>query len=103
MAVAAAARSDGAVDSRSERRAAIGRMMQEQRRLDQFEFHDVQPARRIADHVDAGIDRPRWRGRQRLRRKDPRGIRTEEHTSELQSLMRLSYAVFCLKKQKRQN
>src|SRR3546814_3757232 len=25
--------------------------------------------------------------------------RTEEHTSELQSLMRLSYAVFCLKKQ----
>src|SRR3546814_4865868 len=26
------------------------------------------------------------------------GIRSEEHTSELQSLMRLSYAVFCLKK-----
>src|SRR3546814_7756818 len=26
--------------------------------------------------------------------------RSEEHTSELQSLMRLSYAVFCLKKQK---
>src|SRR3546814_10480070 len=26
--------------------------------------------------------------------------RTEEHTSELQSLMRLSYAVFCLKKKK---
>src|SRR3546814_8498541 len=28
--------------------------------------------------------------------------RSEEHTSELQSLMRLSYAVFCLKKQKTQ-
>src|SRR3546814_2777392 len=27
-------------------------------------------------------------------------VRSEEHTSELQSLMRLSYAVFCLKKQK---
>src|SRR3546814_8702242 len=27
-------------------------------------------------------------------------IRSEEHTSELQSLMRISYAVFCLKKQK---
>src|SRR3546814_1291122 len=27
--------------------------------------------------------------------------RSEEHTSELQSLMRISYAVFCLKKQKR--
>src|SRR3546814_4190562 len=29
-----------------------------------------------------------------------RGIRSEEHTSELQSLMRISYAVFCLKKKK---
>src|SRR3546814_3165842 len=28
--------------------------------------------------------------------------RSEEHTSELQSLMRISYAVFCLKKKKRQ-
>src|SRR3546814_1018144 len=27
-----------------------------------------------------------------------RGMRSEEHTSELQSLMRISYAVFCLKK-----
>src|SRR3546814_10715709 len=27
-------------------------------------------------------------------------VRSEEHTSELQSLMRISYAVFCLKKQK---
>src|SRR3546814_9305922 len=30
----------------------------------------------------------------------PRG-RSEEHTSELQSLMRISYAVFCLKKKKK--
>src|SRR3546814_353318 len=30
----------------------------------------------------------------------PRGQRSEEHTSELQSLMRISYAVFCLKKKK---
>src|SRR3546814_4302136 len=29
-------------------------------------------------------------------------IRSEEHTSELQSLMRISYAVFCLKKKTRQ-
>src|SRR3546814_5587888 len=28
----------------------------------------------------------------------PAGARSEEHTSELQSLMRISYAVFCLKK-----
>src|SRR3546814_3116971 len=45
-----------------------------------------------------------WR-RYRLRRPDPgqghhqrRVLRSEEHTSELQSLMRNSYAVFCLKK-----
>src|SRR3546814_6848610 len=31
------------------------------------------------------------------------GARSEEHTSELQSLMRISYAVFCLTKQKVQN
>src|SRR3546814_7353877 len=29
----------------------------------------------------------------------PDSFRSEEHTSELQSLMRISYAVFCLKKQ----
>src|SRR3546814_8356159 len=40
------------------------------------------------------------------RRHDPhalqvrRTVRSEEHTSELQSLMRISYAVFCLKKKK---
>src|SRR3546814_5156088 len=30
-------------------------------------------------------------------------VRSEEHTSELQSLMRISYAVFCLKKKKHQS
>src|SRR3546814_9646925 len=37
--------------------------------------------------------RPRGTGRTRT-------ARSEEHTSELQSLMRISYAVFCLKKKK---
>src|SRR3546814_3815542 len=32
---------------------------------------------------------------------EKRLLRSEEHTSELQSLMRISYAVFCLKKKKR--
>src|SRR3546814_5268745 len=43
--------------------------------------------------------RPAARHRDRLRqqRVEPRE-RSEEHTSELQSLMRISYAVFCLKK-----
>src|SRR3546814_7809990 len=31
------------------------------------------------------------------------GMRSEEHTSELQSLMRISYAVFCLKKKNKTN
>src|SRR3546814_4751708 len=35
--------------------------------------------------------------RERIRDRD---LRSEEHTSELQSLMRISYAVFCLKKKK---
>src|SRR3546814_7095500 len=30
-------------------------------------------------------------------------VRSEEHTSELQSLMRISYAVFCLKKKKKKH
>src|SRR3546814_3963297 len=42
-----------------------------------------------------------------LRRANPDyailGERSEEHTSELQSLMRISYAVFCLKKKNQHN
>src|SRR3546814_2236640 len=37
----------------------------------------------------------------RVKRTRPRARRSEEHTSELQSLMRSSYAVFCLKKKTR--
>src|SRR3546814_15438272 len=37
-------------------------------------------------------------GRPRPGQGQVRGRRSEEHTSELQSLMRISYAVFCLKK-----
>src|SRR3546814_3831838 len=35
--------------------------------------------------------------------RDANGPRSEEHTSELQSLMRISYAVFCLQKKKKIN
>src|SRR3546814_9648372 len=45
-------------------------------------------------HRDANRDgNPAWR---RFHRPAP--VRSEEHPSELQSLMRISYAVFCLKK-----
>src|SRR3546814_5183217 len=40
---------------------------------------------------------------ERKARNRSRSRRSEEHTSELQSLMRISYAVFCLKKKKKQN
>src|SRR3546814_3578123 len=49
-------------------------------------------------HAAAGAQRRR-RGRLRSDPAvDPERGRSEEHTSELQSLMRISYAVFCLKK-----
>src|SRR3546814_4466472 len=53
----------------------------------------------------AGADRPgatpaRSRGDPRQRPEELDTSRSEEHTSELQSLMRISYAVFCLKKKK---
>src|SRR3546814_4827972 len=61
---------------------------------------DGAPERAETSRADAGQDR-RLRGfRERPRH---RSGRSEEHTSELQSLMRISYAVFCLKKKKRQS
>src|SRR3546814_9056264 len=66
---------------------------------------------RAAGAVDrAGQDaNPVRRGRRRFgpdvghaaRRRQRAAARSEEHTSELQSLMRISYAVFCLKKKKK--
>src|SRR3546814_18758747 len=73
------------------------------------------PTRRSSDlkaeAVAVGAEAARWRreigGGPRIRRPRRRRfpasigrLRSEEHTSELQSLMRISYAVFCLKKQK---
>src|SRR3546814_5536921 len=72
-----------------------------------FADHDVERTvlhRRIEDFLDRGrqavdlVDEQHVAileiGEQR------REVRSEEHTSELQSLMRISYAVFCLKKKK---
>src|SRR3546814_1074034 len=38
-----------------------------------------------------------------MKRQTDEFVRSEEHTSELQSLMRISYAVFCLKKKTKHN
>src|SRR3546814_7944398 len=52
------------------------------------DLQEVEPGRAIRQHEAAG-------------HVDAAGLaRSEEHTSELQSLMRTSYAVFCLKKKK---
>src|SRR3546814_3617541 len=48
-------------------------------------------------HLESVATRYRPSG-QRLRRSRDATQRSEEHTSELQSLMRISYAVFCLQK-----
>src|SRR3546814_6110751 len=47
------------------------------------------------------IDRPFTGGEEIRAAGRNRILRSEEHTSELQSLMRISYAVFCLKKKKK--
>src|SRR3546814_10491403 len=62
---------------------------------DQLQWRDLQlpgPA------TDPRTARPELQGA--LRHGSAVGRRSEEHTSELQSLMRSSYAVFCLKKKK---
>src|SRR3546814_8936277 len=46
---------------------------------------------------------PRFDEYRGIRPRHPDGERSEEHTSELQSLMRISYAVFCLKKKTKDN
>src|SRR3546814_2426616 len=48
----------------------------------------------LARRIDAVMRFEGWKHRRAARRTE----RSEEHTSELQSLMRISYAVFCLKK-----
>src|SRR3546814_6885928 len=46
--------------------------------------------------------RPDWSVSASYGKRAP-GLRSEEHTSKLQSLMRTSYAVFCLKKKKKKH
>src|SRR3546814_4226299 len=56
---------------------------------------------RSADPDDLTLREARWLGQaDRVYHDLDVPARSEEHTSELQSLMRISYAVFCLKKQK---
>src|SRR3546814_7702025 len=68
--------------------------------LDLFENRE----RYVAQRAQVGGTHGGWHavscGCAHARRPAADGVRSEEHTSELQSLMRISYAVFCLKKKK---
>src|SRR3546814_5690275 len=71
------------------RRQARRRTARPRRGADREEGRAVRPE---------GIPRPLCRRAPRIDRAQEQIERSEEHTSELQSLMRISYAVFCLKK-----
>src|SRR3546814_6592141 len=83
---------------------ARGRVLAEQRALRTAQQLDALDAEQIAErHVgpdeENAVDRNAGRG---FQAGIGPGGRSEEHTYELQSLMRISYAVFCLKKKTRQ-
>src|SRR3546814_2809884 len=88
-------------------------------RRDLAEHPRLEPQRRLDDEMHHVVRQVGIETRRRIHHQhrqalalDPHGIaalarademdfhRSEEHTSELQSLMRISYAVFCLKKKK---
>src|SRR3546814_8370987 len=65
---------------------------------------DGVPKARLLDLVEERLAEEARCGKRTLLIVDEaQNLRSEEHTSELQSLMRISYAVFCLKKKKQQN
>src|SRR3546814_5428348 len=94
---------DFKIASVSRRRIA---RVEDQRAVDENLLGDRIDAERIfapQNHVGhlAGLERACAVGdAHHLRRIEGDPFRSEEHTSELQSLMRISYAVFCLKKKK---
>src|SRR3546814_7177067 len=63
---------------------------------------DVCPTVRLPASAHDGAAHPAHRPLVVTVHADRSGSRSEEHTSELQSLMRISYAVFCLKKKTKQ-
>src|SRR3546814_3630604 len=85
---------------RNRRRRRPGRV----RAPDPNLFRRLESGRRQSEAAGLRQARPEGVGRAHDRRAEPAVVadRSEEHTSELQSLMRISYAVFCLKKKKKE-
>src|SRR3546814_3678051 len=67
----------------------------EKKRNEMVQMGILDPTLAILDETDSGLDIDALR--------IVGDGRSEEHTSELQSLMRISYAVFCLKKKHKKN
>src|SRR3546814_1480476 len=92
------------------RSQGLSRLCQEDGLAAERGAHHLAALQRGAAEVPPGGARPRRRAAAGERAPAHRGllrpaadlVRSEEHTSELQSLMRISYAVFCLKKKKQQ-
>src|SRR3546814_8503988 len=87
----------GVIDRMEDRRHRSQRTAKAQEQGDQAEMAD----RRIREQSFQILLEDRDPGPDQQRGKPCRSdqeIRSEEHTSELQSLMRISYAVFCFKK-----
>src|SRR3546814_8359439 len=88
-----------------------GRPSRPHEHIDRAVLHALGHALAVrSDHRDPDVRTCRLKSANQIRDQHDRGIfvkrhsegaRSEEHTSELQSLMRISYAVLCLKKKKK--
>src|SRR3546814_10833313 len=95
------------IASRTHRRLVQPRQEEEQKDRGEHRKHAPQLCRNPEEIYGEGaqdrVERPEIPFRHNVRGRGERvrlDVRSEEHTSELQSLMRISYAVFCLKKKK---
>src|SRR3546814_7207198 len=68
--------------------------------LDELKYQYPEEAGIEGITAQQALERMTW---QAAEDRYPEGVRSEEHTSELQSLMRISYAVLCVKKNKKHN
>src|SRR3546814_3734825 len=98
----------GGDDAELDEFQAAGRGAEQQRRNGEVEHEGVEPLDRLLAHPALAADHIAAEHQAEDRQHGledglhgQRDARSEEHTSELQSLMRTSYAVFCLKKKKK--
>src|SRR3546814_6613788 len=82
---------------RAQQAATIGAVQEEQHRAKVRQLAGAQRA----DFAARGIDLRSGVVQDLVGETYTKGERTEEHTSELQSIMRISYAILCLKKKKK--